>query len=231
MSVLQNIKVHFAKPWQNVPKEEEEEAGEMEAKEMESLLKLHRSLRSSVRQLVVVRCCLNEDGEASVGLKALPYWKPPVLDEHTFDAVMQFIARLLVMDNQIVANAVQIELTQSQDGKSSGQTGLESSDSSCPVSYRLTIFVSDGKPEIPPSDGSYQGLNDAPPKTSLLKRGMTNIFNRIRQSKVVKFYIASNSSHRKPSEELDFQLLGPVELSKGTSWLTCILSEDWWVLK
>ena len=133
-------------------------------------------------------------------------------------------------------------------GLTNQHTGCGSSGSSHPISYWLTIFVSDGSDKTKmghslssQTDPSLEGCEAALPKTSKAGRqplglgGFESLLEKAGKFKlrewwsaVVKqsthFFITLNSPHKDP--EHNFQLLGPVELPVGKSWLSVIM-EDW----
>ena len=208
----------------------------------------------------MVQSCLNEDGEASVELPP----ESPASDgeeeeggEHEWEA-LNAIAVLLVREHQIVSVVLDVARTSAcGPGGSTNQPGCGSSGSSHPISYRLTIFVSGGSDKTKmghslssQTNPSLEGREAAHPKASkdgrqplglggfdslLDKAGKFKLQERwlavVKQS--TRFLITLNSSHEDP--ECDFQLLGPVELPVGKSWLSAIMEGwpdlEWGVLK
>lgn len=219
---------------------------------------LHVEFRSTVRQLVVVRSCLNEDGEASVELPP----ESPASDgeeeeggEHESEA-LNATAVLLVREHQIVSVALDVARTSAcgSGGSTNQRTGCGHSGLSHPISYQLTVFVSGGSGKMTTEHSlssqtkprpSLEGREAEHPKSSkaglgvfeslLEKTGRLKLRERwsaaVKQS--TRFFITLNSSHEDPERE--FRLLGPVELPVGTSWLSAIMEGqpdlEWVVLK
>lgn len=222
---------------------------------------LHMNFRSTVRQLVVVRSCLNEDGEASIDLPP----DSPASDGEEEEGgqceseALNAAAVLLVRGNQVVSVALDVARASTSGSSSSThkRTGCGSSGLSNSLSYRLTIFVSGGLDQTkmggPSSSqtGPIQGCKALhPSKTSKAERQPSGVgaFGTVwekasklnlreRWSATLKqstsFFVTLNSSHE--VQEHGFHLLGPVELPEGKSWLSAIMEAppdlEWVVLE
>lgn len=220
---------------------------------------LHINFRSTIRQLVVVRSCLNEDGEASIELPSDSESPAPDGEEEEGGGhqpeteALNATAVLLVREDEIVSVALDVTnaSTSGLGGFNNQHIGCGSSGSPHLISYRLTIFVSGGSDKTKmrhlfssQTDSlASQGHKAAHPKASKAveslweKAGASERRPRGRWSATVKqlthFFVTLNSSHEDPGH--DFQLLGPVKLPEGKSWLSAIMEAppdlEWVVLK
>lgn len=199
----------------------------------------------------MVQLCLNEDGEASVKLppeSPASDGEGEEGGEHESEA-LNATAVLLVQDYEIVSVALDVSRTSAcgPGGLTKLQTGFGSSSSSHPISYRLTIFVSGGSKKTKmghsltsssQTNPSFEGCGAAHPKASQAGQqplglgGFESLLEKAVKLKlreqwlaVVKqsthFFVTLNSLHKDPGH--NFQLLGPVELPEGKSWLLAIM--------
>ena len=210
----------------------------------------------------MVQSCLNEDGEASVELppeSSASNGEGEEGGEHESEALNATVV-LLVWDYEIISVALDVSRISAcgPGGSTKLQTGFGSSSSSHPISYQLTIFVSGSEKtkmghsltSSSQTDPSFEGHGAAHPKASQAGQqplglgGFESLLEKAVKLKLQEWWLAAvkqstlffvtlNSSHKDPG--CNFQLLGPVELPEGKSWLLAIMEAqpdlEWVVLK